>query len=157
MNVVIGADPWGVELKETVREHLIKKADLAIIDIGGAGCEDDEPYFQIAAKAAQMIQAGEADKAVLFCGTGMGVAIVANKFKGIYAAVIESEFTARMAKAVNNANVLTMGSMVLSAHIACLAVDAWLETAHTQGLEEYQDFLCGAVEAVRQIETDSMK
>ena len=64
----------------------------------------------MAANAAKKIQDKEAERAVLFCGTGMGVSIVANKFKGIYASVVVNpEYTAKMSKVINNSNVLTMG------------------------------------------------
>ncbi len=151
MQIVMGADPWGRELKDTVKDHL-RQQGHEIIDIGMTDDKTDIPYYQVAATAAKTIQAGGADRGILFCGTGMGVAVVANKFKGITASVVESEFTARMCKAVNNANVLTMGAMVVSPHIATLAADAWLTTKHTEGLEQFADFLTGALTEIESIE-----
>ena len=112
MKIIVGADAWGVELKDTVKQHLAKHGH-EVTDIGGTP-GNQRPYYDVAKEAARMLQAGAAERAVLVCGTGMGMAIVANKFKGVYASVIESEFTARMCRAVNNANVLTMGSMVVA-------------------------------------------
>jgi len=70
--------------------------------------EDDfETYYDIAAKVAKGIQSQEYEKGILFCGTGMGMSIVANKFKGVYAAAIESRYAEKMCKIINKANVIT--------------------------------------------------
>lgn len=153
MKIIVGADAWGVELKDTVKQHLAKHGH-EVTDIGGTP-GNDRPYYDVAKEAARMLQAGAAERAVLVCGTGMGMAIVANKFKGVYASVIESEFTARMCRAVNNANVLTMGSMVVAPYVAIQAVDAFLTTKYTQGLEDVADFLHTALVAVGQIEQEA--
>ena len=150
MKVIVGADPWGVELKDTVKQHLAKHGH-EVEDIGGL-VGSDRPYYEVAEEAAKKLQAGDAERAVLVCGTGMGMAIVANKFKGVYASVIETEFTARMCRAVNDANVLTMGSMVVAPYVAIQAVDAFLTTEHTQGLEEHADFLHTALKEIGKIE-----
>jgi ribose 5-phosphate isomerase B len=73
------------------------------------------------------------------------MAIVANKFRGVNAVCVESVFAARMARAVNDANVLTMGAMIVAPWLANEMVDAWLETKHTEGLEPFAEFLRGAV------------
>ena len=91
MKIIVGADAWGVELKDTVKQHLAKHGH-EVTDIGGTP-GNQRPYYDVAKEAARMLQAGAAERAVLVCGTGMGMAIVANKFKGVYASVIESEFT----------------------------------------------------------------
>ena len=105
MNVVIGADPWGEALKDEVKSHLEAKGH-SVVDVGTTGKNNEVAYYDVSTRAAQKIQAGDAERGILFCGTGMGVAIVANKFSGIHASVIESEFAARMCRAVNNANVM---------------------------------------------------
>ena len=155
MKIALGADPWGLDLKNDVKGHL-EKAGHDVLDVGMADAGSEIPYYKVAAEAARRIQRGEAERGILFCGTGMGVAVVANKFKGIYAGVVESEFTARMCRAVNNANVLTLGGMIVAPYIAKRAVDAWLETAHTQGLEELSDFLRNALEEIAAIEDANM-
>ena len=80
--LVLGSDPGGHELKKIVKEHL-KKKDYQIIDINTENHNKDMNYFEVGAIAAKKIQHEKAKKAILFCGTGMGVSIVANKFKGI--------------------------------------------------------------------------
>ena len=150
MKIIVGGDPWGVGQKDIVKEHLAKQGH-EVMDIGG-GTDNDRPYYEVAEEAAKKLQEGAAERAILVCGTGMGMAIVANKFKGIYASVIESEFTARMCRAVNDANVLTMGSMVVAPYVAMQSVDAFLSTEHTEGLEEHADFLHTALKEIGKIE-----
>ena len=155
--ILVGADAWGMELKNIIKEHLEKKG-YEIIDIGTYNSENPIDYYSIAETAATKIQNNEVEKAILFCGTGMGVAIVANKFKGVYASVIESEFTAKMCKAINNANVITMGGMIISPYRAKLAVDNWLETSHTEGFEnELAEFLRNSLKEIAKIEEKQFK
>lgn len=153
MHIVVAADPWAVELKDAVKAHL-SELGHEVTDLGGHP-DKEVNYYDGAAAAAKMIQRGEAERGILFCGTGMGMAIVANKFKGIYASVVESAMTARLCRAVNNSNVLTMGALILTPFTALQAVDEWLNTAHTQGLEEHKDFLCQALKAIAEIEAQA--
>ena len=155
MRIVVGGDPWGLGLKNAVKDHLVELRH-EVTDIGGT---EDAPmdYYVTAVAAAKKIQSGDADRAVLLCGTGMGMAIVANKFKGVYASVVESVLTAGLCRAVNDSNVLTMGGLIVTPHIAVQAVDAWLDTAHTQGLEEHTDFLKKALKSIADIEDTACK
>jgi ribose 5-phosphate isomerase B len=112
----------------------------------------DTPYFESCPEVCKALQAGKAERAILFCGTGMGMAIVANRFKGITAAVVESVFAAKMCRAINNANVLCMGQMIWGEWMAKEAVDVFLNTKMTEGLEPFAGFLqdaCVKVEAIR--------
>ena len=84
---------------------------------------------------AKAIQTGQAERGILMCGTGMGVCLVANKFKGIYAAVAESATTARLHWVINRANVLCMGAWVVGPYVARDMVDAWLERHDRRGLQ----------------------
>ena len=150
MRIVVAADPWGLALKDAVREHL-EGLGHEVADLGGTEA-DPKNYYDVAVVAARKIQAGEADRAVLCCGTGMGMAIVANKFKGVYASVVESPLAARLCSAVNKANVLTLGGLLMTPFMAVEAVNAWLVTAHTEGLEEHAAFLCQALKDIAAIE-----
>lgn len=138
MRIVVAGDPWGLELKNAVKKHLVELGH-EVIDVGGSETEPAN-YYDAAVVAAKKIQNGEAARAVLCCGTGMGMAIVANKFKGIYASVVESVLAARLCRAVNNSNVLAMGSLLMTPFVALQAVDAWLNTAHTEGARGVQGF-----------------
>lgn len=150
MRILVAGDPWGVELKDAVKSHLLELGH-EVIDLGGSA-QENVNYYDAAVIAAKKIQGGEADRAVLCCGTGMGMAIVANKFKGIYASVIESVLTARLCRAVNDSNVLAMGGLIVAPFVAIQAVDAWLNTKHTEGLEEHTEFLRQALRDIAAIE-----
>lgn len=156
MKIILGADVAGYELKEQIKTHLAGKG-VEILDIGMFNEKDPIPYYEVAADAARKIQQGKAERAVLFCGTGMGVAIVANKFRGIYASVVESEFAARHCKVINSSNILTMGGWVVTGYRAKRMVDVWLKSAFTEGYEPIAGFLTKACGEIAQIENETMK
>lgn len=135
MKIAMGADLYGFPLKESVKAYL-KSKDYKITDYGVHETSDPTPYYTTADKVAKSLGKGEHDKAVLVCGTGMGMAIIANKHPGIYAAVCESTFAAEKARSINNSNILTMGSMVTTAAVARDIVDIWLTTRFTEGWDE---------------------
>ena len=150
MKIVLAADPFALTLKDAIIAHLQEKGHT-VLDVGAT--QDKEiPYFDSAPIACNMLQSGEAEKAILFCGTGMGMSVIANRFKGVVASVVESVFAARMCRAVNNANALCLGAMIWGDWMAKEAVDAFLETTFTQGLDGFADFLRDAekkVDAIR--------
>lgn len=150
MNIVIAADPFAVGLKDEVKNHLEARGHT-VTDVG-ATKDSEIPYYDCAPIAARALQEGKADRAILFCGTGAGMAIVANKFRGVTAVCAESVFSARMARAINDSNALTMGAMIVTPWMAKDMVDAWLDTKHTQGLEAYADFLKDALGKVSAID-----
>jgi ribose 5-phosphate isomerase B len=156
MRLIVGADVTGFALKEEIKAELGRHG-CEVTDVGMFNNADQIPYYEVAADAARRIQRGEADRALLFCGTGMGVAIVANKFKGVYAAVVESEFTGEHCKVINNANVLAMGGLVVTPYRAKRIVSLWLQSSFTQGYEPIADFLKDACEKVKAIESENMK
>ena len=145
--VLIAADPFAKTLKDAIVAHLNEKG-YTVIDLG---TPDDLPYHEGAVAACRAIQSGKADRAILLCGTGMGMSVIANRFKGIVASVVESVFAARMCRAINNANVLCLGSMIWGDWMANEAVDAFLNTQFTEGLEPLADYLRDAEERVRAI------
>jgi len=149
MDIVIAADPFAVDLKDAVVEHLKEKGHT-VLDVG-ATKDNQVAYYDCAPTAAKALQDGKAKRAILFCGTGAGMAIVANKFKGVNAVCVESVFAARMARSINDANVLTMGAMIVAPWMANEMVDAWMDTKHTEGLEQFSDFLKGALKEVDDI------
>jgi ribose 5-phosphate isomerase B len=148
--VLVAADPFAVTLKDALVEHL-KGRGYEVTDLGSAK-DKPQPYFDCAVTACKALQAGQADRAILLCGTGMGMSIVANRFKGVTASVVESVFAARMCRAINNANVLCLGQMIWGEWMAKEAVDVFLATGFTQGMDPFAGFLheaCGKVEAIR--------
>jgi ribose 5-phosphate isomerase B len=160
MKVIIGCDVAGFDLKQEVQTHLAEKKDVELVDIGMTSLDKEIPYYEVGATAARKLQAGEAGRAILFCGTGMGVSIAANKFKGVYASVVESEFTGERCKIINNANVITMGGWVVSPYRAKKICDLWLDAAFARGdrdLEEFSDFLKEAFGEIQKIEKETFK
>lgn len=149
MKVVIGADPFASSLKSSLVAFLEEKEGIEVIDADNG---EEIPYYESAKNACEILQRGEAEKGILLCGTGAGMSIVANKFSGVYAVCTESVFAAKMCKAINNANVLTMGAMIVGEFMARQMVEAWLDTAFTEGLDEFKDFLEQAVGNVSAID-----
>ena len=148
MKIVIAADPFALTLKEALVAHLKEKGHT-VVDVAAT---QEIPYYDSAPVACKMLQSGEAERAILLCGTGMGMAVIANRFKGVVASVVESVFSARMCRAINNANALCLGAMIWGDWMAKEAVDAFLETKFTQGLDGFADFLRDAekkVDAIR--------
>ncbi len=137
MKLAIGADPFAYGLKKAVAQHL-KNRGVEVVDMDSYA---ETPYYEVAEKAAREISAGNADGAVLFCGTGAGMAIVANKICGVRAVCVESVFAAKKAKAINDANAITMGAMIVGEAMACEMVDAWLDTKFAEGFEQLREFL----------------
>jgi len=149
--ILVAADPFAVGLKDAVVKHLESRG-FAVKDMGACAANKDKPYFESATDVCRAIQKGEAKRAFLFCGTGMGMSMVANRFKGVRAAVVESVFAAKMCRAINDANVLCMGQMIWGDMMAVAAADAFLDTKFTETLEPLAAFLEEArtkVEAIR--------
>jgi len=155
MNIVVAADPFALELKDSVIKHLTE-AGHKVTDVG-ATKDKEMAYYDGAAVACKVIQAGKADRGVLFCGTGMGMSIVANKFKGVTASCVESVYAAQMSRSINDSNVLTMGAMFIASWKANAMVDAWMNTKHTEGLEGFADFLKDAVKKVDAVDQANRK
>ena len=149
--ILVAADPFAVGLKKAVVQHLEKRG-FAVKDYGATDANKDKPYFESAVEVCKALQKGEAKRAMLFCGTGMGMNMIANRFKGVRAAVVESVFAAKMCRTINDANVLCMGQMIWGDWMATAAVDAFLDTKFTQGLEDLAPFLQDAAKKVDAID-----
>lgn len=151
--IAIASDLSGFPLKQAIAAHLAGKPELEVLDFGIESEDKPAPYFVQAPKVAEAIQAGRAEKGILICGTGQGMAIVANKHKGVYACVASDIFSGERAKIINNANVITLGGWITAPFVACEIVDAWLAMAFTQKMEFKRDFLTNAFSQVQAIES----
>jgi len=150
--ILIGSDKSGFPLKEVIKEHLSERG-YEVCDCGTTDLEEPMGFFIVAPNAAQKIQNKEFERAILICGTGMGMAVVANKYQGVYAAVCENTYAAEKCRAINDANVLTLGGWITGEVAGCAIADKFLETGFTENLEEWrQDFLRNAREKVKEIE-----
>jgi ribose 5-phosphate isomerase B len=128
---IIASDHGGLELKEAIKECL-KVRGIDVRDQGTIN-GDSVDYPDFGEKVARAVSTGEAEKGILICGTGIGMSIVANKFPGVRAALISDDFTARMSKEHNNANIIVMGGRTSSAEQACRMVEIWLDAGFEGG------------------------
>ena len=125
MRIAIGADVNGYELKESVKAHL-QEAGHEVVDFG-VESDQDVDYPDVGEPVARAVASGEVERAVLICGTGLGMAIVANKVHGVRAASVSDPYSAERAIKSNNAQVLCLGGLVIGRNVAPLLVDHWLE------------------------------
>lgn len=154
--IIIGSDKSGFFLKEAIKTHL-KEQGYEVEDCGTQDSEKGIPYFEVAPILAKKIQSGAFERGILICGTGMGMAVVANKFKGVYASVCESTYAAEKCRAINNANVLTMGGWMIGEVLGCEMTDKFLNTGFTDGLEEWRrEFLKNGYAKVIEIEKQNL-
>ena len=124
--IAIGCDHGGFELKQEIMKYLDDKG-YEYKDYG-TYTSDSCDYPVYAKKVAHSILDGECDKGILICGTGIGIGITANKFKGIRAALCHDVFSAQATREHNDANILTMGARVIGPGLAIKSVDTFLNT-----------------------------
>jgi len=158
MKLAIASDLSGFPLKSEIAKHLAEKhPEIELLDFGIADPEHPEPYFVQAPKVAEAIRRGEAERGILVCGTGQGMAIVANKHKGVYACVVDDLFSGERAKIVNDANVITLGGWITAPFLGCQIVEAWLAMSFAQKMEFKRDFLANALKEVAAIEARNLR
>ena len=137
MKIAIGSDKSGFSAKEAIKAYLTE-AGVEFDDLGTTDLEQVHPYYQVASEVAPRVQSGEYDRAVLICGTGAGMSVVANKFKGVYAVACEGVYSAKMARAINNASILCMGGWIVGPEMAVEMVRTFLATEWCQDLEDWR-------------------
>ena len=126
--IITGSDNAGYGHKSALKELLENDPRVdAVIDVGVTGSEDGTFYPNVAVEAAEKIAAGEADRALLICGTGLGVAIAANKVPGIRAVTAHDLYSVQRSVLSNNAQVLCMGERVIGLELAQELVKVWLD------------------------------
>jgi ribose 5-phosphate isomerase B len=131
MKVAVGCDEAACGLRDVIKEHLIKQG----YEVEDFGTFDNKPvlYPNIAFAVAEAIVAGQAERGILFCGTGIGMAISANKVKGIRAAQAHDTFSAERASRSNNAQIVTLGARVIGPELAKMVVDRFLQSTFDGG------------------------
>ena len=127
MKIGLGSDHGGYNLKEEIKKHLASKG-IEVIDFGTENGVDSVDYPIYGEKVAKAVISKDVDYGILCCGTGIGISLAANKVKGIRCAVVSDTFSAKMSKAHNNANMLSLGERVIGKGLALEIVDAWLNT-----------------------------
>jgi len=126
LRIVIGSDDAGFDYKEILKRDLEDSDGVAVVTDVGVDAEGHTPYPTVAIEAASRVASGEADRALLICGTGLGVAIAANKVPGIRAVTAHDSFSVERGVLSNNAQVLTMGQRVVGIELARRLVREWL-------------------------------
>ncbi|GAA1489773.1 ribose-5-phosphate isomerase [Brachybacterium sacelli] len=126
--IVTGSDNAGFGHKSALKELLESDSRVdEVIDVGVTGREDGTYYPNVAVEAAEKIAAGDADRALLICGTGLGVAIAANKVSGVRAVTADDLYSVQRSVLSNNAQVLCMGERVVGLELAKELVKVWLD------------------------------
>jgi len=147
--LAIDADDAAVSLKDSIAAYL-KQKGIQITDLKYS--KDGSAFYpEIASNLAEKIQHGEYDRGILLCGTGLGMSIAANKYKGIYAGVCHDVYSAERLAKSNDANVLTMGARVIGVELAKKIVDAWLDSTFEDGKS------LPKVQQIRDIENKNFK
>lgn len=133
--LALASDHGGFELKEIIKNYIPTLGDYEIIDLGVNSAESVD-YPAYGQKAARAVIAGQAGRGIIFCGTGIGISIAANKIPGIRAANCTSEFMAEMSRRHNNANILALGGRIVDSELAKKIVQVWLTTPFDGGRHE---------------------
>lgn len=128
MKIAIGCDPLAAELKEKLIPF-IQELGHTCVDFGS----EDPIYANTAIRLGEAVAAGECDRGILICGTGIGVSIAANKVKGVYAALVNNMYQAQRAQLSNNANVMTLGAQVIGTELAKCLVKEYLGAVYVPG------------------------
>src|SRR5512147_159764 len=131
MKIIIGSDHFGYALKEDLKTYLAELGHEPV-DVGCASAAEPVDYPDVAEALAGRVGAGEFDRGILICGTGIGMAMVANKVPGVRAACCHDPYSAERARKSNDAQVLTLGAQIVGPALARLLVDHWL-VAEFQG------------------------
>lgn len=134
MKVAIGADHGGLRLKTEIVAYLQEK-NIEHTDFG-TYTTDSVDYPDISLNVAKAVTAGNYDRGIIICGTGIGVSIAANKVKGIRAALCHDVYSAQMTREHNDSNVLTLGERVIGPGLAIAVVEKWLATEFAGGRHE---------------------
>jgi ribose 5-phosphate isomerase B len=124
--VAIGADNAGVALKNVLKQQLEADPRVDVVDFGVPDAADDTPYPHVGLDVAQAVARGEARRGLLVCGTGIGMAISANKVPGIRATVAHDSYSVERSVLSNNCQILTLGARVVGPELAKRLVNEWL-------------------------------
>lgn len=132
--MIIGSDPSGFNLKEAVRLHL-EELGYEVTDVGTRSLDEPVLFDAVATNLATAVSNGEFDRGIIMCGTGMGVTLIANKYKGVYAGLCESLYAVNRARVFNNINVLGMGGFIVGPEMGIRMVDEFLNTSWKEDVD----------------------
>lgn len=135
LKLVLASDHGGFELKEIIKKYLAELGGYAVSDLGAHSAEPVD-YPEYGRQAAAAVASGQAERGIIFCGTGIGISIAANKTAGIRAANCTSEYLAEMSRRHNDANILALGGRSVEPELAKKIVKIWLDTPFDSGRHE---------------------
>ena len=125
--IIVGCDDAGLHYKDTLKQDLQQDPRVSSVTDVGVGSDEHPDYPHVAVAAARKVADGEADRALLICGTGLGVAISANKVPGIRAVTAHDSYSVRRSVLSNNAQILCFGQRVVGLELARLLISEWLD------------------------------
>ena len=149
MKLGLACDHGGFELKEELKAFL-KTMGVEPIDMGTFN-EDSVDYPDFGILASERVSRGELERAILLCGTGIGMSIVANKFPGVRAALANDLFSSRLSREHNDANILVIGGRIVGTELAKEIVKVWLETPFAAGRHQRR------IDKIKALEKEKMK
>ena len=144
MKIAIGSDHGGFSVKEIAKPHL-EKLGYEVIDFG-TNTPDSCHYPIYAEKVARAVAAGEVDRGILICGTGIGMSIAANKIPGIRAAAVSDCFTAKATRQHNDSNILCLGERTVGPGLALMLMETFLTTEFEGGRHQTRVDMISALE-----------
>ncbi len=147
--IAIGSDHGGYKLKEEIKKYLEEK-EIPYKDVG-CMTEESVDYPNIAKEVAKEVQAKKCENGILICRSGIGMSMVANKFKGIRCTLCHNEYTAKFAKLHNNSNILSIGADDVTVNEAICMIRVWLATQFEGGRHEQR------LKIIEEIESENMK
>ena len=139
--ILMAAETAGFPLKEAVKDYLIHEG-WHVTDVGVQSLDEKDPimFHRLGFKVGAMISEGEFEKAIIFCGTGMGIHIGASKCPRVHCAVVESVTAAKRAVTGNNCNVLSMGAFYIAPQLGMQIADVFLNSKFGEGYEDWENF-----------------
>ena len=147
--IAIGSDHGGYKLKEEIKRYLEEK-EIGYIDCGTVN-EESVDYPEIAKAVAEKVQSKECKEGIIICRSGIGMSIVANKFKGIRCAKCNNEQEAKFSKMHNNSNVLALGADYMNVNEAICILRTWIATSFEGGRHEER------IKIIEEFENENMK
>ncbi len=157
MKIAVAAEVVSYPLVGMIKEHLLARGH-EVVDLGMSSEQEPLFFYDTAPRVALAIQEKEVERGILMCGTGMGVCICANKFKGVYACLAESATAAELHYAINRANVLCLGKWLLGEKVLLDIIDRWLDTEIGAGFsEERRQVQASGFQRIIEIEKDNFK
>lgn len=144
----MGADVNGLGLKDVLKEHMVELGH-EVADFSTPEVNEEVDYPDVAQEVAQAVADEQFERAVLICGTGIGMSIVANKVPGVRAANVSDPYSAERARKSNDAQVLCLGSFVIGKEVALLLIDHWLDSEFQGGRSARKVAKIAAIDAPR--------